>query len=213
VCNFDCAYCEVSRALPVQAGADAWPTPRAVAEALAIALRRCGRLDSITISGHGEPTLHPRFAAVVQCILEEALRHRPRVPVRILTNGSGAVRPEVRRALDRLDERIATIDAGAEKLDRPCPHAPLGSIVHGLTMLRDVTAQSCFVEGVVSNVGDDTVADWAELVAEIQPRRVQIYTVNRIPAACGVWPASPARLQEIASVLRARTGISADVFS
>jgi wyosine [tRNA(Phe)-imidazoG37] synthetase (radical SAM superfamily) len=212
VCSFHCVYCEYPR-VHCDAPFGDWPTPRAVGRALAGALPVCGRLDSITISGMGEPTEHPDFGRVVDRILYEARLARPWVPVRILSNGATAVRPEVRRALDRLDERIVILDAAAERIDRPDAGSPLGGVVQGISLLRDVTLQSCFVDGEVSNVGEESVCEWADIVGELTPRSVQIFTVCRRPAAVDVRPVSRARLEEIADVLRGRTGIEARVFS
>ena len=211
-CSFNCVYCEYPPQRCDGPFGD-WPTPLAVATALAGALRRCGPLDSITISGSGEPTLHPDFAAVVDQVLVEARRVRPGVPVRILTNGESAVRQQVRDALDRLDERIVTLDAGAGRVDRPGPRSPLGSIVYGISLLRDVALQSCFIDGIVSNVDDESVREWADLVAELQPNHVQILTISRRAAVVDARPVSGHQLEEIARVLRERTGIEARVFA
>lgn len=211
VCSFDCVYCEAGRERRREAR-PRWPTPDEVASRLGGALRVTGRLDSITISGHGEPTLHPRFDRVVDAVLREVRRSRRRTPVRILTNGSQVARPEVRRALDRLDERLVKLDADPERVNRPTRHAPLGTLVHGLGRLTDVSLQSCFVDGAVSNVAEETIAAWAELVGELEPRRVQIYTIDHPSASADARPASAALLEEIACQLRARTGIEAEIY-
>lgn len=205
VCNFQCVYC----LYPRQAGGrrPRWPTPEQVAACLRAALPRAGALDSITISGHGEPTLHPRFPEVVDAILGEARRQQPEVPVRILTNGSGAVFPAIRAALDRLDERIVKLDAEPEGTSGR--KSGYGAILFGLLGLRDVTLQSCFFEGSGSNSGDESIEEWAALVAEVQPRAVQIYTIDRDPAQSDARPLAQARLARIAQRLKARTGIEA----
>lgn len=212
-CNFDCVYCQGP-----PPGADAgraggaWPAPAAVAAALSEALRGAPSLDSITFSGHGEPTLHPDFPEVVDDVLAVASRERPGVEVRILSNGSRAVVPAVRAALDRLTERIVKLDAEPQRVSRPAPGAPLGALLHGLGLLRDVTVQSCFVEGDFANTGAASVAEWADLLAELRPRAVQVYTIDRQPLLGGVLPAAAAALEEIACRLRARTAIEAGVF-
>jgi len=211
-CSFRCVYCEFPREECCDAYAE-WPTPSAVGSALAGALSRCGRLDSITISGSGEPTEHPQLAAVVSQVMGEARRARPGVPVRILTNGATAVRPEVRRALGRLDERIVTLDAGAKEVDQPEARSPLGGVLYGISLLRSITVQSCFIDGAVSNVGDETVCEWADILGELRPQAVQVFTMSRRPAALDVRPVSVAQLDEIAGVLRERTGIEAQVFA
>jgi wyosine [tRNA(Phe)-imidazoG37] synthetase (radical SAM superfamily) len=184
-----------------------------VRHALLHALDTVGRIDSITISGQGEPTLHPRFAGVVAEVLAEARRRPGNAPVRILTNGTLAIRPVVRRALDQLDERIVVLDAAGHRVNRPARGRPLGTLVAGLLLLRDVSLQSCFIGGAVSNCDASSVGDWADLVAELRPRRVQIHTINRRSAQAGIHPLVRAQLEEIACVLRARTGIEAEVYA
>ena len=211
-CNFDCIYCEFGD-VPRAEGCVRWPSPGDVRHALMQTLGTADRIDSITISGHGEPTLHPDFAAATAEILGEARRSRSDVPVRILTNGTLATCPSVRRALDQLDERIVVVDAAAGRVNRPARGCPLGALVAGLLLLRDVSVQSCFIGGAVSNCDPSCVAAWAELVAELRPRRVQIHTINHRPARADVRPLACAQLEEIACVLRARTGIEADVYA
>ena len=211
VCSFRCVYCEYARRQCPYPFGD-WPSPGGVTEALTRVLRACGPLDSITISGVGEPTEHPEFEVMVGAILGEARRLCPHVPVRILTNGANTVRPRVRRALDRLDERIVTVDAAPRRVDRTDAQSPLGGIIQGISLLRDFTAQSCFFDGPLSNVDGESVSEWAECLGEMGPRRVQIFTLGRRPAKVDVRPVSRAQLEEIASVLRERTGIDGVVF-
>lgn len=211
-CSFSCVYCEYAKQ-PCPDARTEWPSPAVVGDALERGLAACGPLDSVTISGAGEPTMHPDFCAVADRVVEVTRFLRPSVPVRVLTNGETAVRLEIRRALDRLDERIVTLDAAAQRIDRPSALAPLGAIVCGISLLRDVTLQSCFIDGVVSNIGQDSVAEWADLIGELRPARVQIFTVSRRPAARDVRPVSASQLEEVACILRSRTGLDARVFA
>jgi wyosine [tRNA(Phe)-imidazoG37] synthetase (radical SAM superfamily) len=212
VCNYACQYC----AVPLRAGRGRrarWPSPEETAAALADALPRTGELDSITISGHGEPTLHPRFAEVVEAVMAVARAARPGTPVRILTNASGAAFGPVREALDRLDERIVKLDADVERVCSPAPGAPLGATLTSVARLRDVTLQSCFVAGSGGNTAVAAVDEWIELVAEVRPLAVQVYTIDLPPARAALRPASRTRLEEIAELLRARTGLPARVYA
>lgn len=212
VCSFHCVYCEYPRWQHPDPFGD-WPSAAGTARALAAALSCCGPLDSITISGVGEPTEHPDFEVVCGSILGVARRAYPGVPVRILTNGANTVRPEIRRALDRLDERIVIVDADPWRVDRPDPRSPLGGIVQGVSLLRDFTAQSCFVGGAASNVGDEAVGRWMDLLGEMGPRRVQIFTLERRPAVADARRVPRERLEAIARALHERTGIEGRVFA
>ena len=211
-CTFACVYCPYAKA-PARRAGSRWPTPEKARLELAEALRKAGPLDSITIAGHGEPTLHPQLPEVIERVLGEARQVRPGLPVRILTNGSRAGYPAVRKALDRLDERIVKLDADPERVCRPARNQPLGAMLLGIALLRDVTLQSCFIDGVVSNTGEPAVHDWLGLVSEVAPRAVQIYTIDRPPEGVAVRPVAAVQLEEIACLLRAKSGIEARVYA
>lgn len=211
VCSFECVYCEFGRASGKRGAS--WPTPGTVRSALSTALLEAGPLDAITLSGHGEPTLHPHFSEVVAEVVAEIRRSRPGLPVCVLTNGSTVTSPVVRRALDCVDRRIVTFDAAPERVDRPRHEIPLEDRIEALRALREVTLQSCFIEGAVSNCDLDSIEAWADEVGRIQPASVQVYTIDRQPAEAEIRPADPGTLEEIACLLRDRTGIEADVFA
>jgi len=175
------------------------------------ALAGVGSLDSITISGDGEPTLHPHLGAVVAEVLGAVRNTHPEVPVRILSNGSGAVRPVERRALSCLDECILKLDAAPERVALPAEATSLEAIAEAYGHLDDLTLQACFVEGAVSNVEDEAVIPWLDLVAAIRPRAVQVYSIDRAGWVEGVGPAAPERLREIGEEVRRRTGAPVQV--
>ncbi len=211
ICSLDCVYCEFGR-VEGHDRCPRWPTPGEIGSALGSRFDRVGELDSVTISGYGEPTLHPRFEAVVAEVVSHTFRRRSGLGVRILTNGSQAARESVRRALDLLDERIVKLDASMEAVCRPRSSQVLGRSVVGMCLLKDVTLQCCFIHGSVSNADDKSVSDWIDVVRVVKPRAVQIYTINRPPADSGIRPVSQDQLEEIACRLRSKTGIDADVF-
>lgn len=112
LCELDCPYCYCGFTTP-RAPRDRWPSPDEVGQALRRALERAARApDWITLSGRGEPTLHPRFAVAVDRILAARDALAPAVRVAILSNGLAAAAPPVRDALRRLDARIMKLDPG-----------------------------------------------------------------------------------------------------
>jgi wyosine [tRNA(Phe)-imidazoG37] synthetase (radical SAM superfamily) len=211
VCTYDCVYCTFRRLPPGPRGTR-WPTPGEIGSALANALPEAGDLDSITLAGHGEPTLHPRFGSLVAEVLSAARHARPGVPVRVVTNGSTIGHEDIRRALDLVDERIVKLDAGGERVCRPDASHPLGVAIAALPRLRDLTIQSCFIEGPVDNTDPDSVQEWVDLVAELKPQGVQIYTPLRLECEADVVPAPGWRLDEIATQLEKYSGIRPSVY-
>jgi wyosine [tRNA(Phe)-imidazoG37] synthetase (radical SAM superfamily) len=108
------------------------------------------------------------------------------------------------------------LDAGSEELigqlNGPAPPFYLGEIVAGLKRLRDVTLQSLFIQGRITNADPDSVVLWVEKVAEIQPTLVQVYTLDRIPAERRLWKVSIPTLQWIARLVRWRASVPAEVY-
>jgi wyosine [tRNA(Phe)-imidazoG37] synthetase (radical SAM superfamily) len=175
------------------------------------------RPERITISGHGEPTLHPQFPDVVTAIRRVRDKFAPGVRLAILSNSSTAGNPHVRKALEQLDERYMKLDAGDDALVRRVNATTIGMdrILDGLRCVRDIVIQAMFVrdgQGRIDNSTDLPVAMWIAAVSELRPRAVHVYTLDRAPA----WPylqAVPApRLQEIARRARA-AGLSAEAFT
>jgi len=224
LCSFNCLYCQYGRTLkptfsPTYQLQD-MPKPELVAAELELALRRLLRdelsIDSITISGNGEPTLYPQLAVVIDSAKRLRDRYLPRARIAILSNSSTVGMPHVRASLDGLDLKIMKLDAGTEELFRrlnhPASSISLGKVVAGLKQLRKVILQSLFVQGRVTNSDADAVAAWVEKVAEIQPLSVQVYTLDRAPADKRIQRVGRSTLEWIAAQVRSRAGAPADVF-
>ncbi len=224
LCSFNCVYCQYGwTAQPVLDATHALkdlPRPEDVAGALEKALkaivRKRRKVEAITFSGNGEPTLHPEFHAIVERAVELRDKYLPRVKLAALSNSSTVMRPEIRAALDRLDLRIMKLDAGSEEilheLNGPAPPFYLKDIVTGLRDLKDVILQSLFVQGRITNADPDSVALWVESVREIRPLAVQIYTLDRVPADARIWKVNRPTLEWIASQARWRAGVKAEIY-
>jgi wyosine [tRNA(Phe)-imidazoG37] synthetase (radical SAM superfamily) len=78
-----------------------WPTPEAIAAAVSERLEELGKLgervDRLTLTGHGEPTLHPEFENVVDRLCGFRDRSYPALSLAILSNSTVAHCPSVRR--------------------------------------------------------------------------------------------------------------------
>jgi wyosine [tRNA(Phe)-imidazoG37] synthetase (radical SAM superfamily) len=219
ICNFNCPYCQYgwSRRESVSAR---WPSASAVAGALAEALetldRAGGRIDRITIAGHGEPTLHPDFCALAEAIVETRDRVAPDVRTAALSNSSTLDLPGVRAGLSVLDERYMKLDAGDEATLRRlnASPVPLARILDELRRLPDLVVQSMFVSNRsarIDNTGPDAVGAWLQAVASVRPLAVHLYTLDRSPAWPFLSPVPAARLRQIARDVSA-LGIPASVF-
>ena len=139
LCNFDCVYCECGwnrdgredTRLPQPA-----ELRSELERVLADCLEKGVRIDSITFSGDGEPTLNPHFPEMIDITLELRDKYFPDSVVSVLSNATLISRPGVREALMRVDNPVlpfriltpppeAEVPAGRLCLRYMLPFSPL----------------------------------------------------------------------------------------
>lgn len=90
--------------------------------------KNTGKIDTITFSGNGEPTMHPDFAGIIDFALEMRAKYCPEAKVSVLSNASQIHKPAVAAALLRTDNPILKIDSAIEEttqiIDRPNFYTP-----------------------------------------------------------------------------------------
>ena len=214
LCSMDCRYCQYPA--PPSSAAGRFPSPGAVLAAVGAALALERGLDAITLAGLGEPTLHPRFAGIVEELAALRDEAAPGVPLILLTNGSRLASPWVRPALDLIERTYVKLDAADDATFRAVnrPHGfGLSDVLRSLLAVGPgrVHLQALFAEGLEEQLAPDHLARWVALVTELRPRGVQVTTVERTPAEEGLRPLAPERLEALAAELRAR-GVVAEGF-
>ncbi len=224
LCSLNCRYCQYGWTGMLQApaanGAKFFPSRREVIEALSKTLSAMARAkkppDTITFSGNGEATLHPKFPEIVSGVIALRDRYAPGCRTAILTNSTTLGKKAVREAILKLDDPILKLDAGTEetfrKLNAPAPGISFSRILAGLKAIGPrAIIQSLFVNGGVDNTLPEEVGAWLRAVVWVAPREVQIYTLDRGPADGSLKPVPVKRLKAIAGELRA-AGVAARVF-
>jgi wyosine [tRNA(Phe)-imidazoG37] synthetase (radical SAM superfamily) len=227
VCNMNCAYCQYgwTRGTARYRGqGTGWPTAQAVESAVSDRLMRAAErnelIDRLTVAGHGEPTLHPEFEDVTARLCAVRDRIAPRLPIAILSNSTTAGWPEVRRGLEKYDERYMKLDAGdpityARINGAGGPASSVEQVIDGLRALPAITIQAMFVSdanGEIDNSTDGAVEDWLRALECVRAERVHIYTIDRPPALSSLRPVPARRLREIAGHVRL-AGMIAEVFA
>ena len=222
VCTFDCLYCECgfnAEHRPKQK----LPTRGEVAAALEQKLQQMEAEgmapDVLTFAGNGEPTAHPDFSGVIDDTLSLRDRYFPQAKVSVLTNGTRIDRPEVFRALKRVDNNIVKLDTVSVdyilRVDRPVGRYDLPTLLECMRAFEgQCVIQTMFMKGVdaegvsVDNTTLEYVQPWLDAVVRIAPREVMIYTIDRETPVQGLQKASPEVLDGIVARLRER-GIKA----
>lgn len=200
-CNYNCAYCQYGWTdFPTKG---TFPRPCDVIDEVDRALAANADVDSITVAGNGEPTLHPGFAPIVEGLFHVRNRRAPNAKLTLLSNGSTLNRLDVVYSLPRFDNRCMKLDAGDATTFRLMNAASisLGRLIADLRSIGQLTLQSMFVrdaDGMVDNTTPRAVNAWLEAVDKIRPDGVDLYSLARTPARRTLLPVPPSVLEEIA---------------
>lgn len=193
ICSFDCLYCEAG--FNAQgAGSAKLPTPRQIKEQLReklVLMKTNGeRLDVITFSGNGEPTLHPDFSAIIDIVTELRNDYYPDAKISVLSNSTRIFNAEVAEALRKVDNNILKLDSAIEDtmrlIDRPNdPGFTVEKVIDGLKQFEDqAIIQTMFLRGthngqVVDNTTPEEIEALIRAYQYIGPKEVMIYSIDR----------------------------------
>lgn len=214
-CSFDCIYCECGFN-GERKTLSPLPTREEVADALARKLAEMEsegvRPDVFTFAGNGEPTLHPQFAEIIDDTIALRDKHFPEAKVSVLSNSTMIQKPSVFDALLKVDNNILKLDTVSQRyidaVDRPAGSYCLADIIECMKRFGGrCIIQTMFMHGVwegadVSNVSADYVGPWLDVLEQIRPSEVMIYTIDRSTPAQHLAKATKEELDGIAEQVR-----------
>ncbi len=207
--SFNCIYCQLGQTKTPTTRRRKFYPPSEVLEQVKKALDSGQRIDFITFSGSGEPTLNTSLGKLIR-----QLKKMTSIPVAVLTNSSLLARPSVRKALLAADVVVPSLDAALDstfkKINRPVASARLERIIRGLEEFRRQFKGLIWLEVMLVKGVNDSPPDIKALkkaIARIQPDRVQLNTVVRPPAEDWALPLSREELERI----REEVGETAEV--
>ena len=197
ICNFDCIYCECGwnrdgrndTVLPTAAKV------RADLENMLEHLRRQAiKVDSITFSGDGEPTLNPEFPQIIDDTLALRDELAATAKVSVLSNATRVHLPEVFNALCKVDNPIMKIDAPTNELiariNNPAPGYDIARVVEALKQFKgNFILQTCMLrskEYDFDSSRPEVLDGWMAIVRELRPREIMVYTIDRPTPAEGL---------------------------
>lgn len=205
ICNFDCIYCECGWNAD---GRDDTKLPsaaevRSALEAkLADILLEGTRVDSITFSGDGEPTLNPDFARIIDDTIALRDIYCPQAKVSVLTNATKLLSDTVFGALRKVDAPILKLDAPtderARKINGALPSFKVDDVVKGMKRFEgDFILQTMFLKSDdFDSLEPQMLAKWMDIVREIRPRLIMAYTIARPTPQSGLFAYSAAQIRE-----------------
>ncbi len=183
-CNYDCLYCELGKER-VQGEMSAILEVGEILEAIEDGLRRFPKVQSLTITANGEPTLYPHLYELM-LRLEDIKGDKETL---LLTNGSLLYDICVARACLLFDKVKFSLDAVTKevfkKIDRPHKQIDLEQILRGIYQFcgdfrGELYAEILFVKGVNDDVQE--IQKMAQFLAPLPLKRLDIGSIDRPPA-------------------------------
>ena len=188
LCNFDCVYCECGWNKDGK-GDGKFPAlsdvERALEEKMSRAAEDGTRIDSITFSGNGEPTMHPDFPEVIDMTLRLRDRYFPDAKVSVLSNATLIGRRAVAEAFMKVDNPILKIDASSDELidriNKPVGKYCLSEVVENLMKFDGrFVLQTMFLRSPEFDTASaEALGAWMDIVRKLKPREVMVYTIDR----------------------------------
>ena len=199
-CNFDCVYCELKGAKPVEEIENP-PSIDEIISALKEALKVHQNIDVITLTANGEPTLYPHLKELIVKVNEI----KGRAKTLILSNGSGARDQKICEALQGLDIVKFSLDSAVQstfkKIDRNKSGIEVNELIKAMAKFRKEFKGELVLEILVVAGFNDKEEEFMvlnEAINEIAPHRVDVGTIDR-PPAYNLKGVDASRLEELAS--------------
>lgn len=188
LCNFDCVYCECGWNKDGR-GDNVFPRLDEIEAALESRMAQLAaegtKVDSITFSGNGEPTVHPDFPQVIDVTLRMRDRFFPDAMVSVLSNATMLGREDVAAALKKVDNPILKIDASSDeligKINKPVGSYSLSEVVAGMKGFEgNFVLQTMFLKSAdFDTTAPEALEAWRNIVRELKPREIMVYTIDR----------------------------------
>ncbi|PAF51526.1 radical SAM protein [Helicobacter sp. 13S00477-4] len=199
-CNFDCLYCELEGKKAQNQMKEVLDLETLIQSVIS-SLKKNPKIDVLTITANGEPTLYPYLYDFIKTI-------KPNLPQEvsslILSNGSKFGDEEVQKALHLFDIVKFSLDGvdkkSFERIDRPYRDIRIEDLLSGIERFASIykgelVAEVLLVEGI--NDGIENIRSIVEFLKRIEIDRVDLGTIDR-PPAYDANPLSYKRLLEIA---------------
>ena len=199
-CNFDCIYCELEKAKKVNKIQNP-ANVETILNDVKIGINKF-EFDVLTITANGEPTLYPYLDELVDELKQFDKK------LLILSNSSTIDDKNIQNILKKLDIVKLSLDTANQKtfkkIDRPLEGIKIENIINGIKEFSKIYNRELIIEILVVKGINDKVEEFQklnEVLAEINPTRVDISTIDR-PPAYDVAPVEYERLFELSKEIK-----------
>lgn len=170
------------------------------------------RIDFLTFSGSGEPTLHKDIGYLIN-----EIKKLTKIPIAVLTNGSLLHVSEVRNDLMNADIVIPTLctadNATFRKIHRGHETVDIDTVIEGYVKFRATYRGQIWLElMLIRGINDkpEQIRDLKKVIDRINPDKIHLNTVVRPPNEEYARPVSLKTMQIIKEILGDKCQIIVD---
>jgi len=211
-CSFDCVYCQLGQTANKTIQRREYVSKQLLIGELKSHLADDhDKVDYITFSGSGEPTLNSKIGEMLR-----EVKRMTDIPVAVLTNGSLLFKKEVRDELRSADLILPSLDAVTqdtfERVNRPHHGLNIQDIIDGLKKFRkdfdnEIWLEVMLVKGINDGVGE--IEQMVDIISEVNPDKIQLNTVIRPPCESFAMPVDANQMRKICKMLGKKAEIIA----
>ncbi len=198
-CTLDCIYCQLGSTAEKTLQRKEYYSQSEILGQIKEKLASGQRIDTITFSGSGEPTLNKALGKLIR-----EIKIMTPIPVTVLTNSTLFTDKNVRNALMAADLVVPSLDAATqeifEQINRPCSTLKIQEVIEGMILFRKEFKGSIWLEiMLVKGVNDfpPHIQKLQRAASRIKPDKIQLNTVIRPPAEKSAQPLSLEEMQKI----------------
>jgi wyosine [tRNA(Phe)-imidazoG37] synthetase (radical SAM superfamily) len=211
-CTLDCIYCQLGRTTKKSIKRKLYAQRDDVLGEIKEILSKEHRIDYITFSGSGEPTLNSDIGILIKRVKEITT-----IPIAVLTNSTLLFMEDVQKDLMKADVVLPSLDAASpeifRRINRPHHSLNVASVINGLKSFRELFSGQLWLEVMLIKGFNDKSEELSRIknvISEIRPDRVHLNTVIRPPSEVYAEPLSYTEMLAIRDLFGAGCKIIAE---
>jgi wyosine [tRNA(Phe)-imidazoG37] synthetase (radical SAM superfamily) len=204
VCSLNCVYCEAGLTSDLSLKREEFIPTKKVINELDHFLSSKPKLDYITFSSTGEPTLHNGIKEIIEYLKVEF----PQYKIALLTNATIFINGNLIDDVKKVDLIVPSLDAvyqeTFEKINRPHEEIKINDLIKALVKMKNQIDAEYWLEIFIIHGLNDSKKElnkFIETINQIKPDKIQLNSLDRPAPEKWVKPVNDSVMVEIGDYL------------